>query len=310
MIATVTMNPAVDKTVEVDDLRLNGVNRIKNSRLDAGGKGINVSKTIATLGGLSMAAAILGGAGGEFIGRSLAEQNIEGCFVWCDGETRTNLKIVDKVSSGNTDINESGPRVSKEKLDELKLGCLKRLQSGDVLVLSGSVPPGVASDIYFTWIEEAKKNGLRTILDADGDLLESGIKAGPYLIKPNIHEIERLAGRKLEQENEAAEFAGAICRQYGIAMAVISLGENGALFVKPEGAYLAAGLRVKVESTVGAGDAMVAALALALDGCYDWDRLIRLAVAAGTASVMTRGTEPGDRCLVEKLAGQVKWKKI
>ena len=194
--------------------------------------------------------------------------------------------------------------------DELQRGFFKRLQSGDVLVLSGSVPPGVASDIYFAWVGEAKKNGVRTILDADGALLESGIKAGPYLIKPNIHELERLAGRKLEDEKETAAFAEAICRQYGIALAVISLGERGALFVKPEGAYLAAGLRVKVESTVGAGDAMVAALALALDGGYEWDRLIRLAVAAGTASVMTQGTEPGERSLVEALTEQVEWKKI
>ncbi|WP_346355491.1 1-phosphofructokinase [Azotosporobacter soli] len=310
MIITVTLNPAVDKTVEIDDCRLDAVNRIKSSRLDAGGKGINVSKTIASLGGTSRAIGILAGKTGAMIEECLTQTGIAHAFLQGSGETRMNLKIVDKLNGRNTDINETGPRVSAEMIAQLKEQCVNSLREKDILVLSGSVPPGVEKDVYREWIRAAKENGVRTVLDADGELLQAGLEAGPYLIKPNIHELERLAGERLEGEAATAEFARTLCSRYGIEVVVVSLGGEGALFVTAQEAYLTRGLRVAVQSTVGAGDAMVAGLALALEREADWNDLICLAVAAGTASVMTGGTEPGGRTLVEELAKQVKWEKL
>lgn len=308
MIRTVTLNPAVDKTVEIDDFRVDSVNRISGSRIDAGGKGINVSKTIASLGGTSEAVALLVGKSGELIADCLKRQQIETAIVWAEqGETRTNLKIIDRQNGRNTDINEAGPPVDAATLERVASRSLQGFCPGDVLVLSGSVPPGVPATVYRDWIALAKACGVQTVLDADGELLKNGLEAGPQLIKPNIAELERLAGCEFRSVEEVADFARSLCRIYDVKTVAVSLGADGALFVGLTEAYRAQGLVVEVNSTVGAGDAMVAALTLALEEKYDWQQTIRLAVAAGAASVMTGGTEPGSRGLVEELAKQVKF---
>jgi 1-phosphofructokinase len=307
MIITVTLNPAVDKTVTINNFTPDSVNRIRKIQLDAGGKGINVAKVLLTLGANSLALGFLAGHTGGFIKRYLDKLNIASDFVYLDGETRTNIKIVDEVNHTNTDINEPGPVVSQIDAEKINDKVLRELADNTILILSGSVPVGMSKDIYYKWIEYAGKRGAKTILDADGELLRLGLAASPYLIKPNIHELEQLAGRKLSDIEEAAGFTKQLMAEHQIKEAVISLGEKGALFFKGDAAIFAEGIPVTVKSTVGAGDSMVAALAYALDNNLSLEKAVCLAVASGTANVMTAGTEPGSLETILALEQKVKW---
>ncbi|VBB05194.1 carbohydrate kinase pfkb [Lucifera butyrica] len=310
MITTVTLNPAIDKTVEINSFAVNSVNRISSVRLDVGGKGINVSKVLLNLDGRSRAVGILAGKAGEYIRQYLDEAGIENDFIFVPGETRTNLKVVDQTKHTNTDINEIGLEVTAGDMERVKEKVLRDLDAHSVVVFSGSVPRNVNADVYRQWIEAVNKAGARTILDADGELFKQGIEAGPYLIKPNIHELENWLDRKINTMPEIAATARRLMQQYGIAVVVVSLGEKGALFVNQDGAIWAHGICVEVKSTVGAGDSMVAALAYALDAGYSWEKAISLAVAAGTANVMTAGTEPSSLAAVQELEKQVTWEYL
>lgn len=304
MIITITLNPALDKTVEIDNFCLGNVNRISSIRLDAGGKGINVSKVIKSLKGESNSMGILGGSTGRYIKEYLDNSKIENDFVFIKGETRTNVKIVDKINHTNTEVNESGPEVTGDELQGLEHKLFNKLSGQDIIIFSGSIPSNVDKEIYSKWVLKAKEAGAKTILDADGDMLKFGVKAGPYLVKPNIHELERMFDREMESVEETASFARRILH-YGVEIVVVSLGEKGALFINKEKTIRAHGPKVKVISTVGAGDSMVAALAYCIDKSYSFENTVRLSIATGSANVMTTGTEPGKLETILKLEKEV-----
>lgn len=197
MIYTVTLNPALDKTVEIPNLTIDGVNRISSMRTDPGGKGINVSKVIQKLGGTSIATGILGGETGHSIESALKEAGLNSFFHYVEGETRTNLKIIDTVSHTNTDINEPGVTVSEEILSKLLSDLSDRIQEGDIVVLSGSIPKGAPENTYYVWTKACRKLGAKVILDADGELFREGIQAAPYLIKPNHHELSAFCRERI-----------------------------------------------------------------------------------------------------------------
>ncbi|KUO71372.1 MAG: 1-phosphofructokinase [Clostridia bacterium BRH_c25] len=291
MIKTVTMNPAIDKTVEIKNFRVGTVNRISSVRIDAGGKGINVSKTIKALGGSSLATGILAGRNGEYIKSYLDHMGIDNDFLFVNGETRTNVKVVDKLNHTNTDINEPGFNVTVEDLSLIEKKIFSGLNKESILVLSGSIPAEVSPCIYKEWTERARKFGARVMLDSDGELLKEGIKASPYLIKPNIGELERLFGRKLGNIGKIVEAARSLL-EAGVEIVAVSLGAEGAVFVGRNKAIHTEGLAVDVRSTVGAGDAMVASLALAVFRGYSFERAVTLSAAAGAANVATDGTQP------------------
>lgn len=305
MITTITLNPAVDKTVEIENFEAGAVNRVKSVRLDAGGKGINVSKVIMSLMGKSKAVGVLGGTSGCFIKDYLERAGIENEFLFINGETRTNLKIIDRIRKTNTDINEPGPRLEVKDIERLKQMIFKNIHESSILVFSGSVPENVDKEIYAKWIKAAKEVGAKTILDADGELLKQGIEAGPFLIKPNIQELERIYGEKLLDNTQVESFARSLINNYGIEMIVVSLGAKGAMFLNKECSILAEGMKVEVKSTVGAGDSMVAALAYSIDMGYDFEKSVKLAIASGTANVMTTGTQPADLATIIQLEKQV-----
>ncbi|CAA7600117.1 1-phosphofructokinase [Acididesulfobacillus acetoxydans] len=309
MIKTVTLNPAVDKTVEIDNFAVGTVNRISTLRLDAGGKGINVAKVLKVLGAECKATGILAGHNGRFIQEQMDGWEIENDFVFIPGETRTNLKVVDPVSRSYTDINEPGGEVSAAELDRLEEKIFSDLERAGILILSGSVPAGVGPDIYAKWIRRAERAGVKTILDADGKLLREGIKARPALIKPNIHELEALLERKLPGPEAAAEAARELLAA-GMGMAVVSMGAQGAVFVRKEEAYYGEAFPVEAKSTVGAGDAMVAALAYALAEGYSLAETVRLAVATSAAQMMTPGTQPPEEDMVRTLEKRVSYRPI
>lgn len=309
MIYTVTLNPALDKTVEIPGMALDTVNRVTSMRTDPGGKGINVSKVIAKLGGESCAVGILGGESGRTLLAALEREGLRTHFRFVEGQTRTNLKIIDRALHTNTDINEPGLTVSPADLDALLRDLLGMVREGDIVVLAGSLPQGAPQDTYRVWTAACREKGARVCLDADGVLLAEGLKAAPYLIKPNEDELSRLVGHRFTDTDELIA-EGRRLLKGGVTRVVISLGERGALYLRGNEVLYAEGLSVPVGSTVGAGDSVVAALAYADSlGMSDEDA-VRLSTATGAANVMCSGTQPAEWEAVEKLLPQVKIRRI
>ncbi|MDJ1122595.1 1-phosphofructokinase [Olsenella sp. YH-ols2217] len=304
MIYTVTLNPALDKTVYVDDFELDSVNRVRTHREDPGGKGINVSKVIRALGGDSRALALLGGATGAHIQEMLAEAGVDCWAFEVVGETRTNTKIVDEVRHTNTDVNEPGPTVGRQTLDDMLAVLSDTVEEGDVVVLSGSLPKGAPADTYRTWTLALKEAGAKVFVDADGEAFTLALEAAPSLVKPNEIELGAMLGRKLDTDEKVVEAARELVAQ-GIERVVVSRGGDGAALVDDGAVVLARSPKVKVGSTVGCGDSVVAALALANQrGLSPQDTMI-LATATGSANAMMTGTQPAPAQLVVELQPQV-----
>lgn len=309
MILTITLNPALDKTVRVVDFAIGRLNRAGSVRVDAGGKGINVARAVRGLGGACAAMGFLPGRGGAWIGEQLGRLGIGTDFVRTPGEARTNLKIADRGSGTVTELNESGPEAPPEAYADLEARLLARAARGDVVVLSGSIPPGGDPDLYRRWIAALKAQGVDTVLDADGELLRRGATAGPGAAKPNVHELERFAGHPLADVKEIARAAGRFL-DHGADSVLVSLGPKGAVWVGREVVLRAAALEVDLVTTVGAGDAMVAALALARQRGDAPADALRLAVACAAASCMTNGGECLSPGLVRELQPRVRIESV
>lgn len=304
MIYTVTLNPALDKTVTISGFSPGKVNHIEQMRQDPGGKGINISKVLNGLGAHSVATGILGGDTGRYIRQYLEKTSIEHDFIYVTAPTRTNLKILDPKEHTNTDINEPGYPVDQKTVDRVLAKLTAGVVSGDTVVLAGSVPPGIPDDLYAVWTERLHSLGALVYLDADGPLLMQGVKAKPDLIKPNEDEFAGLIGKRCASLSELAEAAIELHRQ-GVARVVVSLGGQGALFVRDGRARYAKALEVPVKSTVGSGDATMAALILGNEHKSGWMATIQSAIAAGAASVMCEGTEAVSPDTVSLLQKQV-----
>lgn len=265
---------------------------------------------IQKLGGASVAAGILGGDTGRAILSALTEMGLTPLFHFVEGETRTNMKIIDPDNHTNTDINEPGVTVSEEILEKLLEELLAKVTKEDIVVISGSMPKGSPKDTYYTWTKAFREKGAKVILDADGDLLKAGLKASPYLIKPNNHELGALTGRALETPEEIAETAAELMKEYGIGKVVVSMGGDGAVYVTKDKTIYAEGLKVPVGSTVGAGDSVVAALAVSEEEGKTLEETVRLSTAVGAANVMCSGTQAAEYEVVETLLPKVVFRTI
>ena len=305
MIVTVTLTPALDKTVIIPNFRTDEVNRIQSLRLDPGGKGINVSKGLRALGMDSLATGILGGDTGRYIENSLHDLGIACDFAWTGNDTRTNLKVIDPVLHTNTDINEAGMPVSDEVLETVYRKIDTATQPGDIVVFAGKAPSGAPDTVFADWIKRLKKKDVQVYLDADGELLIEGAKVKPALIKPNDLELSRLMGRSFNNIDEIADAARRLTVG-GIETVAVSLGGDGALFVKGDTVLRGHGLKVEVRSTVGAGDSMMAALAFGAESGMDFRDTCALAMAFSAAAVTTPGTQPAEMEVVNALLKQVR----
>lgn len=302
MIITVTMNPAIDKTVEVDSLIPGDLNRIKKTERDVGGKGINVSKTLRELGMNSTAMGFLAGSAGKMIEKTLDDLGISHDFVWTEGETRTNTKVIER-NGDVTELNESGPEIKKSEADELMNRLEKRADHSALFVLAGSIPQGVSEDIYGEIIRCVHKKGARVLLDADGEVFRRAVLAEPDIVKPNRKEFQEYNGICREMSDvEICSAAQEMCAR-GVGTVLVSLGREGAVMVKERYTARCRALPVKAHSTVGAGDAMAAALAYAWEKNLGNEETFRLCMAVSAGAVTTVGTKPPDRKLVDRLMG-------
>ena len=308
-IYTVTLNPALDKTVRVPNFAVDQVNRITWLRQDAGGKGINVSKVIAKLGGESTAIVVLAGQTGQWIANALCENNIRVQAITVPGETRTNLKVVDTEGGTNTDINEPGPEVTDSVLEQALVDVISKTSAGDIVVLSGSLPRGASVDTYGRWTSALRNAGLKVYLDADGAALSAGLEQKPYFTKPNDHELSAMLDRELVDVDAIATAASAIVAG-GIDTVCVSMGSNGAVYATANEVWYAGPVKVKVGSTVGAGDSVVAAFAFADARGLSAEDTLRLAMATGAANVMESGTQAAERSIVDSLIKKVQLTRL
>ena len=304
MIITVTMNPALDKTVEIDEFHYGGLNRLSHVTTDVGGKGINVSKTISALGGSSIATGFLAGNKGYIIEQKLREQGIQTDFIFIEGENRTNLKLVEQ-NGILTELNEAGPAVTKKDLHQLEQKLKSLAGAESLFIFSGSILTGISVTDYCRLLLCVKQRGSFVFLDADGAVFAAAIAEKPDMVKPNQFELKQYfhIDREIDEE-ETASLARQLQRK-GIGIVAVSMGEKGAVFVTENRIIRVPGLKVKTHSTVGASDAMLAAFVYAYDKKYNLEKCIRYAIAASAGAVMTTGTKPPAREVVEELMQQI-----
>jgi len=305
VILTITLNPAVDKTIKVNNLTLGHVNRIVSSRQDAGGKGINVSKMIQVLGDESTAFAVIGGDTGAYIKSEVESMGINFEYVELEKATRTNIKIVDDRNQVYTDLNSSGSHIDINVKGRVDHALEKLIQNDTLVVLSGSAHNGFGVAYYHNLIKWANAHGARVILDADGDLLKEAIEAKPYLVKPNIHELEKLTGKTLATQEDVISASQCILDK-GVTYVVVSMGEEGALCMCQDGVYSIKGMKVPVKSTVGAGDSMVAGLAVGIHKNLEIQEIFKLGSVSATSAVMTEGSSAGRIEDIEQLKTQIR----
>lgn len=304
MIVTVTLNPALDKTVIVRGFRLDATNRATITRVDIGGKGINVARNLKRLGCDVMATGFLAADDRHQTAATLARHGIETGFVLVAGELRVNLKIIDPLTGSETEINEPGGTVPAAAVASLAATLRGLAARASVMVFSGSVPPDAPVDLYAQFVALAHAAGVRTVLDTTGSALAAGIAAGPDLVKPNRAEAEELLGTAINDEPGLIAAAQRLLT-LGARSAVISLGPDGAVGASPTGIWRAHPIAVAAHSTVGAGDAMVAALAYGLMKSLPLSEALRLATAAGSAAAATIEPWPS-RSAIEALLPQVR----
>jgi 1-phosphofructokinase len=315
MIITVTLNPALDKTAAVDVMKPHALNRLRDVTLDAGGKGVNVSAMIRALGGVSVAVGFAGGGAGEELLSLVARKGLQADFVHIAALTRTNLKVIDS-GGALTEFNEPGPEIKADEWAELEQKLSGYAANGGVMVLSGSLPPGLGKDTYKKLTAMLRRAGAAVFLDADGEAfrlaLENGPDAVPDYIKPNRFELLQYFGMADDARITDTELAE-LCRTLldkGIKLIALSMGKDGAIFVNTNGVWRSQAIPVAVRSTVGAGDSMTGALAYGFEQGMTDEQCFALAMAASAGACVTEGTNPPGRALVDELLNKTRMEKI
>lgn len=285
MIYTVTLNPSLDYMVEMPDFQLGRTNRTVREELKAGGKGINVSLLLKNLDVESMALGFVGGFIGDEILRQLDEQSISNHFIKvAEGKSRINVKL---VKEEGTEINGQGPMISEGEEIRL-LNQFNNVQNGDVVILSGSIPPSLDQEWYLKVIKILQKREALVVLDTLGKGLLSAAKYAPFLIKPNHHELGELFGVSITCREEVVPY-GRKLQEMGFRNVLVSLAGEGAVLFTEDGQVLSAQAPQGVlQNSVGAGDAMVAGFVAGWMEKQDYEWAFRMAVASGSASAFSK----------------------
>ena len=306
MIYTVTLNPALDYVMDVPDFQMHRTNRTVCEDLLLGGKGINVSKVLKNLGLTSIALGFTAGFTGEEIRRCVRESGLLEDFIFLPkGQSRINVKL--KGSEG-TEINARGPEIDSESFNTLKAQ-LQSVKRGDVLILSGSFPSGMADDTYAQLLDAAEKknadetSGILTVVDASGEALRQSLAKQPFLIKPNRDELAALCRQEIHTERELLQCAKSL-QQLGARNVLVSLAGEGALLCAEDGTALrAAAPKGRLVNSVGAGDSMVAGFLCGWLRTKNPSEALRMGVAAGSASAFSESF--AEREATEQLAKDI-----
>lgn len=310
MVTTVSLNPSIDKGLVVERFEYGLMNRVVSSREDAGGKAINVARATASLGIQTQCVGFLCRDNGQFIENDLRRHGVEAHSIWLGGRVRTNIKLLDAERNIVTEINEPGVQVDERQLEQMTELIEQLADDSEFLVLTGSLPPRCPPDYYASLIRMLDGSGCRVVLDAEGEPLRAGIEAGPYLVKPNRMELERLLGRPIEDKHAAARAARALV-DGGVRYAAVSLGDGGALLADAEAVYFAPALTdIAVRSTVGAGDSMVAGMVAGLLGDVPTEEVLRRGAACAAASITQIGTQMATKAACKQMLENIKTEKV
>lgn len=301
MITTVTLNASIDKAYVMQEAIENGtVMRVKEVRNTAGGKGLNVAKIAVICGAEVLATGFAGGFNGHYLESLAAESHVTTHFCHVEGETRSCINILDP-KYGSTEYLEPGFSVKEEDLARFLTEFPGVIGKSTVVTMSGSAPVGIPSDIYRRMTELAKEAGAKVILDTSGDYLKEGLQGRPFMIKPNEDEIEALLGIRAEDPEAVFRAASELRVKYGIPWVVISLGGNGAVLSCDEGVFHGLPPKLDPVNTVGCGDSMVGAFAVALERALSPREALRYAVAVSAAAAMSPLTGDYDPAVFEEI---------
>ena len=284
MIYTITFNPSIDYMVEVEQFQLGEVNRAKHEYILAGGKGINVSVVLKNLGIESRALGFIAGFTGQEIQERVQHKGIQTDFIDVqNGYSRINFKL---KSVQESEVNGNGPFISEDHIHAL-LEKLKDLKTGDILVLSGSIPKCVSNDIYARIMKELLNQGIEIVVDATGNLLMNVLEYKPFLIKPNNHELSEMFHVKLFDQKDIVHYAKKL-QQMGAKNVLISMAGDGALFICENGkVYFSEAPKGEVKNSVGAGDSMVAGFIAGYEKTRDFVQAFKMGIATGSASAFS-----------------------
>ncbi|MGM0500195.1 MAG: 1-phosphofructokinase family hexose kinase [Bacillota bacterium] len=290
-IVTFTLNPTIDKNSSVDHVKAEDKLYCDKPVFEPGGGGINVSRALKKLGGDSLLLYTSGGFTGKKLDRLLAAENLNKQAVKIDAETRENLIISEKASNLQYRFGMPGPEINDHEYQKI-FKILNELKPfPDYLVISGSIPEGVNNDIYAEMASAAKKRDAKVIVDVSGAPLKAAIEEGVFLIKPNLGEFQNLIGEELKDEDQIIKEAQKLVDNKSCQAIVISIGAGGALLVTDQKAEFMRPPTVPIKSKVGAGDSMVAGMVLSLAQGENFKNSFYYGLAAGSAAVMTPGTE-------------------
>ena len=288
-LATLTLNPAVDATYSIDKLVPDQKAHAHAVRYDPGGNGINVGRALKTLGAQAHNFCVTAGEVGQLFQRLVKAQLDHFHAEHIGGETRINVTLMEQQTAAQYEVSAVGPALSAEHLESIAQHFLAHCENG-IGVVTGSVPPGVGETIYGELTQRIRECGGRAVVDTYGTLLRHTIPAAPFLIKPNRYELEQHCGRALPGVEDVVVAARALQRE-GIEYVAVSLGKEGALLCGPENTYYAAAPTVKIGSTVGAGDSMVAGLVYAFAHEQSPEQALRLGIACGSGTASHPGTD-------------------
>lgn len=305
MIYTVTLNPSIDYIIETDKFKIGEVNRANKEELYPGGKGINVSLMLNELQVENTALGFLGGFIGEYIENTLASNGVNTEFIKLEkGFSRINLKIKNEVE---TEINGKGPHISEDNL-QLLYKKIEKLKDEDILVLCGSIPKSLSNTLYQDIISMVAKKNVKVIVDATSNLLLNTLKYNPFLIKPNIHELEEIFDTKIDCIDNTIFYATKL-KDMGAENVLISMGKDGALLIDSKGKiYLSNAPYGDVVNTVGSGDSMVAGFISGYLKTKDYKEALKLGASCGSATAFSSGI--GEKKLIDTLKNEIEIKEI
>ncbi|GAA0373615.1 1-phosphofructokinase [Paenibacillus motobuensis] len=279
MIYTITLNPSVDYIVEVEELNIGGLSRMKRDLKLPGGKGINVSRVLNQLGAENTALGFLGGFTGRYVNDRLQEERMSTDFVTIASDTRINIKL---KHGEETEINGLGPDISEAEAEQL-LQKLSALQKDDIVILSGSIPPSLGEDFYERLIRVSKQRGAEFVIDTTGEALLKALKHRPLLVKPNHHELAELYDTELNSIEDVVMYGSKLLGA-GAKNVLVSMASEGALLITESAVYHANVPAGQVKNSVGAGDSMIAGFVGTLVQTGDPLAAFRTGVAAGSAT--------------------------
>lgn len=292
MIYTVTFNPAWDYVTYVNNMSLGKINRASSESFIFGGKGINVSAVLKELGQESVILGFIAGFTGEALEKSLRLKNLQTDFIkLMRGMTRINVKI---KSDSETEINGQGPEIDDIAIKDL-FNKINTLKNGDTLVLAGSVPKTVPENIYERILETVSKKQIRTVIDAEKDLLINALKYKPFLIKPNVHELGEIFSVELSNNDEIETYAKKL-KQMGAENVLVSMGKDGAILIDSQGNCIKVdSAKGEMINSVGAGDSMIAGFLAEYEKSGDYCKALKLGTAAGAATAFSQGLASKDK---------------